>query len=220
MTRRIVLAGGNGFIGRLLVKSFVAGNYEVVILTGSPVAGETAIRQVRWDERTLGDWAGELEGADALINLAGRSVNCRYNARNRREILSLEWTRHVYWARQSLAVTRLRRSGLMLAPPLSTNTHSTGRWMRPPVKLARPRKPRMNSPSKLHAPGKKRSTRRPSLLRGRSRCARQWSSPRAKVASTGPCEGSRDGGWEAPLLAGASSFLGFTKPIFATRSNG
>ena len=49
MTRRIVLAGGNGFIGELLVKSFVAGNYEVVILTRSPVAGETAIRQVRWD---------------------------------------------------------------------------------------------------------------------------------------------------------------------------
>ena len=75
MTRRIVLAGGNGFIGRLLVKSFVAGNYEVVILTRSPVAGETAIRQVRWDGRTLGDWAGELEGPHALINLAGRSVN-------------------------------------------------------------------------------------------------------------------------------------------------
>src|SRR5947208_11423819 len=87
MTRRIVLAGGNGFIGRLLVKSFVAGNYEVVILTRSPVAGETAIRQVRWDGRTLGDGAGDLEGAHALINLAGRSVNCRYNARNRREIL-------------------------------------------------------------------------------------------------------------------------------------
>jgi uncharacterized protein (TIGR01777 family) len=87
MTPRIVLAGGNGFIGRLLTKSFVAENYEVVILTRSPVAGETAIRQVRWDGRTLGDWAGELEGADALINLAGRSVNCRYNARNRHEIL-------------------------------------------------------------------------------------------------------------------------------------
>jgi len=71
----------------LLVKSFIAGNYEVVILTRSSVAGETAIRQVRWDGRTLGDWAEELEAAHALINLAGRSVNCRYNARNRREIL-------------------------------------------------------------------------------------------------------------------------------------
>jgi len=46
-----------------------------------------SIRQVRWDGRTLGDWARELEDARALINLAGRSVNCRYNERNRREIL-------------------------------------------------------------------------------------------------------------------------------------
>ena len=87
MKRRVVLAGGSGFIGRLLGKSFVAGNYEVVVLTRSPRAGEVGSRQVRWDGRTLEDWAGELEGADALINLAGRSVNCRYNARNRREIL-------------------------------------------------------------------------------------------------------------------------------------
>jgi uncharacterized protein len=87
MTRRVVLAGGNGFIGRQLRKSLVAGNYEVVVLTRSPGPGETAIRQVRWDGRTLGDWAGELESADALVNLAGRSVNCRYNERNRREIL-------------------------------------------------------------------------------------------------------------------------------------
>src|SRR2546422_10023635 len=87
MKRRIVLAGGSGFIGRLLGKSLVAGNYEVVVLTRSPRAGEVGSRQVRWDGRTLEDWAGEFEGADALINLAGRSVNCRYNARNRREIL-------------------------------------------------------------------------------------------------------------------------------------
>src|SRR5437899_6572946 len=87
MKRRIVLAGGSGFIGRLLGKSLVAGTYEVVVLTRSPRAGELGSRQVRWDGRTLEDWAGELEGANALINLAGRSVNCRYNARNRREIL-------------------------------------------------------------------------------------------------------------------------------------
>jgi uncharacterized protein (TIGR01777 family) len=87
MTRRVVLAGGNGFIGRLLQKNLVAGNYEVVVLTRSPGAGETAIRQVHWDGYTLGDWAGELESAHALVNLAGRSVNCRYNPRNRREIL-------------------------------------------------------------------------------------------------------------------------------------
>jgi uncharacterized protein (TIGR01777 family) len=87
MTRRVVVAGGNGFIGRFLRKSLVAGNYEVVVLTRSPSADETAVRHIRWDGHTLGDWAGELEGACALVNLAGRSVNCRYNERNRREIL-------------------------------------------------------------------------------------------------------------------------------------
>ncbi len=87
MTSRVVVAGGNGFIGHIIGTSLVIGDHEVVVLTRSPRAGETAIRQVRWDGRTLGEWTRELEGAQALINLAGRSVNCRYNERNRQEIL-------------------------------------------------------------------------------------------------------------------------------------
>jgi len=87
MTRRLVIAGGSGFIGRLLGKSLVEGDFEVVVLTRSPDAAATPIHKVQWDGCTLGDWAGEIEGADALVNLAGRSVNCRYNERNRREIL-------------------------------------------------------------------------------------------------------------------------------------
>jgi len=87
MRNRIIVAGGSGFIGRLLTDRFVSGNYEVVVLTRSPQTAQQAIRQVRWDGCTLSDWARELEGARALINLAGRSVNCRYNERNRREIL-------------------------------------------------------------------------------------------------------------------------------------
>ena len=83
----MVIAGGNGFVGHLLSKSFLSRKYEVVVLTRSPDPDETAIRQARWDGRTLGDWAAELERAEALVNLAGRSVNCRYNERNRREIL-------------------------------------------------------------------------------------------------------------------------------------
>src|SRR5207247_4717553 len=55
--------------------------------TRSPQTAGQSIRLVGWDGRTLGDWARELEGARALINLVGRSVNCRYNERNRREIL-------------------------------------------------------------------------------------------------------------------------------------
>jgi uncharacterized protein len=87
MTLRVVIAGGSGFVGRLLGKSLRAGNNEVVVLTREPAVAGTPIRRVHWDGFALGDWAGELEGADALVNLAGRSVNCRYNERNRREIL-------------------------------------------------------------------------------------------------------------------------------------
>ncbi len=87
MRNRVVVAGGSGFIGRLLTGTLVSGNNDIVVLTRSPRAATQSIRQVRWDGRTLGDWARELESARALINLAGRSVNCRYNARNRREIL-------------------------------------------------------------------------------------------------------------------------------------
>jgi len=87
MRNRIVLAGGSGFIGRLLTNNLVSGNNDIVVLTRSPGPPGQSIRQVRWDGRTLGEWARELDGARALVNLAGRSVNCRYNARNRREIL-------------------------------------------------------------------------------------------------------------------------------------
>jgi len=83
---KIVIAGGSGFLGRTLIKHFVKQGYELVVLSrseGSLKGATTA----KWDGITLGDWAGELEGAIALINLAGRSVNCRYNARNRREIM-------------------------------------------------------------------------------------------------------------------------------------
>jgi uncharacterized protein len=87
MTRRIVIAGGSGFVGRLLGKGLVAGNHEVVVLTRSPGEAGSAIRKVHWDGSTLGDWVRELESAAALVNLTGRSVNCRYNEPNRREIL-------------------------------------------------------------------------------------------------------------------------------------
>ena len=87
MNDRIVLPGGSGYIGRFLGERLAARNYDVVVLTRSPGANAGAIRQVRWDGRTLGDWVEELEGARAVVNLAGRSVNCRYNERNRREIL-------------------------------------------------------------------------------------------------------------------------------------
>src|SRR5687768_6218037 len=85
--KRIVLAGGSGFLGRALAEYFVARGCEVVILTRAPGGEKEGIRAVRWDARTPGPWASELESADAVVNLTGRSVDCRYNAKNRREIM-------------------------------------------------------------------------------------------------------------------------------------
>src|SRR5256884_5588471 len=86
MSRRVVLAGGSGFIGSFL-REKIARDYDIVVLTRSPRENDGDITQVPWDGRTLGEWTRELDGARALINLSGRSVNCRYNARNRRDIL-------------------------------------------------------------------------------------------------------------------------------------
>jgi uncharacterized protein (TIGR01777 family) len=87
MSGRVVLAGATGFIGSFLRERLTAQGYDVLVLARSPRPDEERIRFVYWDGRTLGDWARELDGARALINLSGRSVNCRYNERNRREIL-------------------------------------------------------------------------------------------------------------------------------------
>ena len=82
---KMVIAGGSGQVGRILQRAF-AGRYEVVVLSRKARRGN-GVRCVKWDGETVGAWAGELEGADVLINLAGRSVNCRYNEKNRREII-------------------------------------------------------------------------------------------------------------------------------------
>ena len=87
MNTRIILAGGTGFLGRVLADHFAAQGTPVVILTRQPKARTGSIREIAWNGATLGDWWKELEGARALINLAGVSVNCRYHARNRRLIL-------------------------------------------------------------------------------------------------------------------------------------
>jgi uncharacterized protein len=86
-TKRIVIAGGSGFLGQALAVHFLKAQWDVVILTRSPGQTGLAGRPVDWDAQTLGDWAKQVEGSAAAINLTGRSVNCRYNARNRKAIL-------------------------------------------------------------------------------------------------------------------------------------
>ncbi len=82
---KIVIPGGSGQVGTVLARAFVADGHEVVVLSRSP--GDAPWRVVGWDAGTVGDWAAEVDGADVVINLAGRNVNCRYHAANRRAIL-------------------------------------------------------------------------------------------------------------------------------------
>lgn len=82
---RIVIPGGSGQVGTMLARHYHAIGDDVTVLSRMPAKAPWKIAP--WDGRTLGDWSTVLEGADVVINLAGRSVNCRYTPANRREIL-------------------------------------------------------------------------------------------------------------------------------------
>src|SRR5260370_627217 len=82
----VVIAGGSGFLGKALAKELVRTGYRVIILTRTPDARPGPVEQVRWDGKTLGDWARLIDGATATVNLTGKSVNCRYTPENLREI--------------------------------------------------------------------------------------------------------------------------------------
>jgi hypothetical protein len=87
---RIVIPGGTGQIGQILTRHLSGLGHAVTVLTRnprSPKGGSVPWRTLAWDTHNLGEWVNALVGADVLINLAGRSVNCRYNARDRSEIL-------------------------------------------------------------------------------------------------------------------------------------
>jgi uncharacterized protein (TIGR01777 family) len=82
---KVVIAGGSGHLGTLLASARHQLGDEVVVLSRAP--GRARWRVVAWDARTAGPWARELDGADVVVNLAGRSVNCRYTTANKRAIM-------------------------------------------------------------------------------------------------------------------------------------
>lgn len=82
---KVVVAGGTGQVGRVLVEALRGRGDQVVVLSRG---GARTPGAVAWDGRTLGAWAAEVDGADAVINLAGRSVNCRYHKSNLTEMLA------------------------------------------------------------------------------------------------------------------------------------
>jgi uncharacterized protein len=82
---KIVVAGGTGQLGTLVARAHHAAGDEVVVLSRTVQAAPW--RFVAWDAKTLGAWGAEVDGADVVMNLAGRSVNCRYTPENRRAIV-------------------------------------------------------------------------------------------------------------------------------------
>lgn len=85
---KVILAGGTGSLGTKLAHYYSDKANEIIILSRKPKAAQGNIRTVVWDAKTTSDWVMELEGADILINLCGKNVNCRYTEKNKAEILS------------------------------------------------------------------------------------------------------------------------------------
>lgn len=86
--RKIVLAGGNGYLGNVLAKYYRNLAEEVIILSRKDSPGDGNVRTIVWNGIDEGDWECQLEGAELLINLCGKNVNCRYNEKNKAEIIA------------------------------------------------------------------------------------------------------------------------------------
>ena len=83
---KIVIPGGSGQLGTILARELTAQNHQVIVLSRKPYLAPWPV--VLWDAKNLGGWQACFDNADVVINLAGRSVNCRYSAENRSQILN------------------------------------------------------------------------------------------------------------------------------------
>jgi hypothetical protein len=88
MSKKIIVAGGSGFLGNSIIKRFKDTGVQIIVLTRGKNEVLNNVSYIHWDATTsLGDWTKELEGAAAIINLVGKSVNCRYTKKNKEEII-------------------------------------------------------------------------------------------------------------------------------------
>lgn len=86
--QKIIIPGGSGFLGQHLANYFSNKGFEIIILSRSEKPSKGNIYYAKWDGKTLGNWANHFENAFAIINMAGRSVDCRYTEANKAEILN------------------------------------------------------------------------------------------------------------------------------------
>ncbi|KQM79105.1 NAD-dependent epimerase [Pedobacter sp. Leaf216] len=83
---KIILAGGNGYLGTILAQYFSHLANEVIILARKPKAAKGNIKTLLWDGKTVDEWSVNLQDADLLVNLCGKNVNCRYTQQNKKAI--------------------------------------------------------------------------------------------------------------------------------------
>jgi uncharacterized protein len=86
--KKLIIAGGTGFLGKALCDYLKDDFDEFVILSRSQNSTNGKIKQIQWDAKSLGAWCNELENATAIINLCGKSVDCRYTEKNKALIFS------------------------------------------------------------------------------------------------------------------------------------
>jgi uncharacterized protein len=86
-SNKLIIAAGTGFLGQVLTNHFRDKFEEIIILTRGESKIKDTIKYVNWDARTFSGWEKELENATVLINLTGKSVDCRYTKQNKKEIL-------------------------------------------------------------------------------------------------------------------------------------
>lgn len=121
MNSVIVIFGANGFLGRYLTRHFTRQGKEVVAIARSRSGWSGDGMFLEWDGKTIGPWALALEGAEAVINLSGKSVNCRYHAKNREEILTSR-TESTHVIAQAIRACKV--------PPRTWINSSTATWYR------------------------------------------------------------------------------------------
>lgn len=86
--KKVILAGGSGYIGSVLADFYSDKADQVIVLTRGKPSLKGNVKSVHWNGKDVDKWAEELEGADLLVNLTGKNVNCRYNEKNKSEILN------------------------------------------------------------------------------------------------------------------------------------
>jgi NAD dependent epimerase/dehydratase family enzyme len=175
LKKKIILAGGSGFLGQALARHFSALSWEVVVLTRQPKPRADGLREAAWDGETVGAWARELEGADAVVNLCGKSVDCRYTEENRKLLISSR-TLPTRAIGQAISNCQSPPRVWLNSSSASLYKHTFDTAMDENGPKARRARRRMNSLSRSFGNGNRRLTRLRHSAHARLPYARPWCS--------------------------------------------